>query len=65
MKKNPIYIAIINTDITPHNESVKLVYKWYQQIEPKCDGKVINTNKMDKETFFKTIKEMIGEQRTS
>lgn len=65
MKKNPIYIAIINTDITPHNESVKLVYKWYQQIESKCDGKVVNTNKMDKETFFKTIKDLIGEHRTS
>lgn len=65
MKKNPIYIAIINTDITPHNESVKLVYKWYQQIEPRCDGKVVNTCKMDKETFFKTIKDLIGEHRTS
>ena len=69
MKKNPIYIAIINTEITPNNESINLVYKWYKEINDNCkflkEAKIINTKNIDKETFFNLIKDLIGKGRTS
>lgn len=65
MSDNPLFLGIVNFQITPNNLSVLLAEQWYKEIVGKYEKYVINTEMMTSEQFIKELKEKIGKKRTS
>ena len=65
MSDNPLFLGIVNFQITPNNLSVLLAEEWYKEIVGKYEKQLMNTEMMTSEQFIKELKEKIGKKRTS
>ena len=65
MCDNPLFLGIINTQVTPNNLSVLLAERWYKEIVKKYDKRIIDTKMLSDKDFVKQIKELVGKKRTT
>ena len=57
ISQKPIYIPIINHEYTPNNNSINIVYKWFQELYGRVKTLSIDTYQCTKEQFFNIIRE--------
>lgn len=59
----PIFIGVINHNVTPNNKSVDIAREWFRELEPDFESQLIDTVLMTSEQFFMKMTTLLKDKK--